>query len=159
MISFIFSLIPFCMICYYFLYLRTSGGIKDYVSNLGNKKRGQNCYECSTDLNSHIDYTDLNKCDPKLCLSCDRDRAVKSLVSPLRSRIYKFDKLFFIKDFEKYQFVILITSISLIVLNVILSFFDIKITSIPANFLLGIYWFFMIYRVRIANSGYKKSSQ
>lgn len=148
------------MICYYFFYLRiTSGGIKDYVSNLGNKKRGQNCYECSTDLNSDIDYTDLSKCDPKLCLSCDRDRAVKSLVSPLKSRIYKFDKFFFIKDFEKYQFIILITSISLTVLNVILSFFGIKITSIPANLLLVIYWFFMIYRVRIANSGYKKSSQ
>ena len=155
MISFIISLLPLSMICYYFFIIKRNG-VKDYVSNLGDKKRGQNCYECYTLLNSKIDYTNFDKCDPKLCLSCERDRAVKSLFNPLKSRIYKFDKFFFIKKFEKYQFVILIVSLGVIIVNIILSFFEIKISSIPGNLLLSLYWFLMIYRVKIAN---KKSSQ
>ena len=156
MISFIISLIPFTMICYYLIIIKRSGGVKDYVSNLGDKKRGQNCYECYIPLNSQIDYANLDKCDPKLCLSCERDRAVKSLFNPFKSKIYKFNKFFFTKKFEKYQFVILMLSLGVIISNIVLSFFEIKITSIPGNLLLSLYWFLMVYRVRIAN---KKSSQ
>ena len=160
MISFLISLIPLSMICYYFIYMKTSGGVKNYVSNLGDKKRGLNCYECSTELGTQIDYSDLNKCDPKLCLSCDRDRAVKTLFDPVKSRIYKFDKFFFIKDFEKYIFGLLIISLVVVFTNAILSLaFDLKVSSIPGNLLLGLYWIFMIYRVKIANKGYKKPSR
>ena len=156
MISFIISLIPLSMICYYFIYLKVNGGAKGYVSNLGDKKRGQNCYECYTELNFEIDYTKLDKCDPKLCLSCERDRAVKSLFNPFKSKIYKFDKFFFTKNFEKYQFIILMVSLGIILFNAVLSFFEIKNSSIPGNLLLALYWFLMLYRVKIAN---KKSSQ
>lgn len=149
------------MICYYFIYMKISGGIKNYVSNLGDKKRGLNCYECSTELysaNTLWSGTDLSKCDPKLCLSCDRDRAVKTLFNPIRSRIYKFDKFFFTKNFEKYIFGLLIISLIVVFTNAILSLaLDIKISSIPGNLLLGLYWFFMIYRVRVANRGDKKN--
>lgn len=160
MISFLISLIPLSMICYYFVYMRFSGGAKNYVSNLGDKKRGLNCYECSTELSTQIDYSDLNKCDPKLCLSCDRDRVVKTLFNPIKSRIYKFDKFFFTKIFDKYIFGLLIVSLIVVFLNATLSLiFDIKISSIPGNLLLGLYWFFMIYRVSIANRGNKKPSR
>ncbi len=159
MISFLISLLPFCIILYYFIYIKTSGGIKNYVSNLGDKKRGQYCYECFTDLNTQIDYSDLNKCNPKLCLCCDRDRAVKKLFNPVKSRIYKFDKFFFTKNFEKYNFILLVSSLILVFSNLILSFFEIKISTIPGNILLGIYWFLMVYRVNIANKGNKKPSR
>ena len=158
MISLIISLIPLSMICYYFIYMKISGGAKNYVSNLGDKKRGLDCYECSTELSTEIDYSDLSKCDPKLCLSCDRDRAVKTLFNPIRSRIYKFDKFFFTKNFEKYIFGLLIISLIVVFTNAILSLaLDIEISSIPGNLLLGLYWFFMIYRVRVANRGDKKN--
>jgi hypothetical protein len=157
MISFLISLIPFSMICYYFIYLKVSGGAKGYVSNLGDKKRGQNCYECYTELNSEIDYTKLDKCDPKLCLSCERDRVVKSLFNPFKSKIYKFDKFFFTKNFEKYIFGLLIISIAVVFTSATLSLaLDLKVSSIPGNLLLGLYWLLMLYRVKIAN---KKSSQ
>jgi hypothetical protein len=157
MISLIISLIPFTLIAFYFFYLKSKGGIKSYVNSMSNKKLGIVCYECSGDISS--EYSDkifTPSQEIRICKSCERDRKVKSLINPLKSTYYKFDRIFFDKKFEKYLFILLISAILLIGVQLILSIFKVANSSIPTNILLTIYWTFMIYRVKIVMKGYKK---
>ena len=153
MISLIISIIPLIIIIYYFIIIESNGGMNIYIKSLSAKKMGSICYNCSCDVDPNSKPNWFNN-DASLCRSCERDHSVKTLISPIKSRLYKFNKYFFNKKFEKYQTVILIVSISLIFINIFLSFFDIKITSIPANILLSIYWSMMVYRVKISLKGY-----
>jgi hypothetical protein len=143
MISILFSVLPFVLIVFYYIMLSAKGGLSDFATNLRYKKSGLNCYECS----QHIH--DLCPDHALLCKSCERDRSVKSILNPIKAFKYKFDKFFFSKNFEKHLSKILIFAISLIVVQVILLFFDIKISSIFVNAILTIYWLLMIYRIRL----------
>lgn len=143
MISILFSVLPFVLIVFYYIMINAKGGLSDFGTNLRYKKSGLNCYECS----QHIQ--DLCPDHALLCKSCERDRLVKSILSPVKSLRYKFHKLFFSKNFEKHLGKILILAVSLIVVQVILLFFDIKISSIFVNAILTIYWLLMIYRIRL----------
>lgn len=157
MLSLIISLIPFFLIAFYFIYLKSKGGMKSYANSMSNKKLGIICYECSYDI-SH-EYSDkifTPTQDIRICKSCERDRKIKSLTNPLKSSYYKFDRIFFDKKFEKYLFILLVSAISLIVIQLILSIFKVTNSSMPTNILLTIYWIFMIYRIKIVMKGYKK---
>ena len=151
MISLIISLIPIFLIIFYFVYIKRIGGMGTYVKNLSNKKNGISCYVCNSDL----DLFPV-KHDPKVCQSCERDRRVNLLINSFKSKYYNFDKMFFDAKFDKYLFILLFTAIGLILFNVVLIFFDIRMSSIPNNILLIIYWVLMIYRVKVVMSGYKK---
>jgi hypothetical protein len=50
----------------------------------------------------------------------------------------------------------LVSAISLIAIQLVLSIFKVTNSSIPTNILLTIYWVFMIYRVKIVMKGFKK---
>jgi len=157
MLSFIISLIPFFLIAFYFIYLKSKGGMKSYANSMSNKKLGIVCYECSSNISS--EYSDkifTPSQEIRICKSCERDRKVKSLINPLKSNYYKFDTIFFNKKFEKYLFILLVSAISLIVIQLVLSIFKFTNSSIPTNILLTIYWVFMIYRIKIVMKGYKK---
>jgi hypothetical protein len=155
MISFIISLIPLLFIVYYLIVLKRSS-VSIYIKSLSAKKNGSICYNCSSDIDPSI-KTNWFSGKATLCISCERDRSVKTLINPFKSKLYKFDKYFFNEKFEKYQMILLIISMSFIFTNIILSsFFDTKIGSIPSNILLGFYWFMMIYRVRVSLRGYLK---
>jgi hypothetical protein len=165
MLSLIISLIPFFLIAFYFLYLKSKGGMKSYANSMSNKKLGIICYECSYDLSQECSDKIFTQSGApflkpnhhiRICKSCERDRKVKSLINPLKSSYYKFDTIFFDTKFEKYLFIILMSAISLIFLQLILSIFKVASSSIPTNTLLTIYWVFMIYRVKIVMKGYKK---
>ncbi len=155
MISFIISLIPLLFIVYYLIVLKRSS-VSIYIKSLSAKKTGSICYNCSSDIDPSIKTNWLSG-KATLCISCERDRSLKTLINPFKSKLYKFDKYFFNEKFEKYQMILLIISMSFIFTNIILSsFFDTKIGSIPSNILLGFYWFMMIYRVRVSLRGYLK---
>lgn len=124
--------------------LSSKGGFSDFSTNLRYKKSGLNCYECSQDIPD-----DLTPDHALLCKSCERDKSVKSILNPIKAFKYKFHKFFFSKNFEKHLAKILIFAVSLIVIQIILLFFDIKISSIFINLLLSVYWFLMIYRLRL----------
>ena len=143
MISILFSVLPFVLIVFYYIMISAKGGLSDFSTNLRHKKSGLNCYECS----QHIQ--DLCPDHALLCKSCERDRSVKSILNPVKALRYKFHKLFFSKNFEKHLGKILILAVSLLVVQVILLFFDIKISSIFVNAILTIYWLLMIYRIRL----------
>ena len=143
MISILFSVLPFVLIVFYYIMINAKGGLSDFSTNLRYKKSGLNCYECS----QHIQ--DLCPDHALLCKSCERDRSVKSILNPVKALRYKFHKLFFSKNFEKHTILILILASSLFVVQVILLFFDIKISSIFVNAILTIYWLLMIYRIRL----------
>jgi hypothetical protein len=151
MISLIISLFPIFLIIFYFVYIKRVGGLGTYVKNLSNKKNGISCYECNSDL----DLFPV-KHDPKVCQSCERDRRVKFLINPLKSKYYDFEKIFFDAKFDKYLSILLFIAIGLILFDVVLIFFDIGMSSIPNNILLIIYWLLMIYRVKVVMRGYKK---
>jgi hypothetical protein len=151
MISLIISLFPIFLIIFYFFYIKRVGGLGTYVKNLSNKKNGISCYECNSDL----DLFPV-KHDPKVCQSCERDRRVKFLINPLKSKYYDFDKIFFDAKFDKYLSILLFIAIGLILFDVVLIFFDIRMSSIPNNILLVIYWLLMIYRIKVVMKGYKK---
>lgn len=155
MISLIISLIPLLFIVYYLIYMkRSSVGI--YIKSLTAKKSGSICYNCSVDIEPDT-KTNWFSGKATLCKSCERDKSVKTLINPFKSKLYKFDKYFFNEKFEKHQMILLITSISLIFINITLAaIFNIKIGSIPSNILLGFYWFMMVYRVRVSLRGYLK---
>lgn len=119
-----------------------------YVKSLSNKKNGLSCYECNSDLD--FDFPLL--VNPKVCKSCERDRRVKFLINPFKSK-YNFDRLFFSSKFEKYLSILLFIIIGLVILDVSLILFDIKVSSIPNNILLTIYWCLMIYRVKVVMRG------
>jgi len=147
MISILFSVLPLVLIVFYYIMISAKGGISDFSTNLRYKKSGHNCYECS----QHIHDIGSLLCPDHalLCKSCERDRSVKSILSPVKALRYKFHKLFFSENFEKHLGKILILAVSLIVVQVILLFFDIKISSIFVNVILTIYWLLMIYRIRL----------
>jgi len=151
MISLIISLVPIFLIIFYFVYIKRVGGLGTYIKNLSNKKNGISCYECNSDL----DLFPV-KHDPKVCQSCERDRRVKFLINPLKSKYYDFDKIFFDAKFDKYLSILLFIAIGLILFDVVLIFFDIRMSSIPNNILLVIYWLLMIYRIKVVMKGYKK---
>lgn len=156
MISFVISLIPLLFIVYYLIVLKRSS-VSIYIKSLSAKKTGSICYNCSSDIFDPSIKTNWFSGKATLCLSCERDRSVKTLINPLKSRLYKFDKYFFNEKFEKYQMILLIISISIIFINIILAaFFNIEIGSIPSNILLGFYWFMMVYRIRVSLRGYLK---
>jgi len=151
MISLIISIVPIFLIIFYFVYIKRVGGLGTYIKNLSNKKNGISCYECNSDL----DLFPV-KHDPKVCQSCERDRRVKFLINPLKSKYYDFDKIFFDAKFDKYLSILLFIAIGLILFDVVLIFFDIRMSSIPNNILLVIYWLLMIYRIKVVMKGYKK---
>lgn len=153
MISLIISIFPLLIIAYYFIFLKLNGGLNIYIKSLTAKKIGSICYNCACEVLPNNKTNWFNN-DATLCKSCERDHQVKSLINPIKSLLYRFNKYFFNKKFEKYQTVFLAISISLIFLNIVLSFFDIKITSIPSNILLSIYWLMVVYRVKISLKGY-----
>lgn len=145
MISLIISIIPFFLIAYYFFFLKRKS--KEYSWNLIQKKSGSMCYKCSEDLSNS--GQDLVSGTPTLCTSCDRDRSIKKVLNPIRVSRYKFDKFFFHKDFEKYLGGILLFVFGTLLLQIILMFLDYKSSSIPTNLLLTLYWFLLIYRLKI----------
>ena len=155
MISFIISLIPLLFIAYYLIVLKRSS-VSIYIKSLSAKKNGSICYNCSSDIDPSI-KTNWFSGKATLCISCERDRSVKTLINPLKSRLYKFDKYFFNEKFEKYQMILLIISISIMFINIILAaFFNIEIGSIPSNILFSFYWFMMVYRIRVSLRGISK---
>jgi len=152
MFSLIFSLIPIFLIIFYFFNIKRIGGMDTYIKNLLNKKNGISCYECNSDLDHMFPVKD----DPKVCKSCERDRRVNFLIKPFKSKYYDFDKIFFDAKFDRYLSILIISAIGLILLNVVLSFFDIRLSSIPNNILLIIYWCLMIYRFKVVMRGTSK---
>lgn len=128
-----------------------------YVKSLSNKKNGLTCYECNSDFDFPLlHFLGLITEEPKVCKSCERDRRVDFLINPFKSKYYNFDKIFFNSKFDKYLSILLFITIGLIVFDISMIFFDIRVSSIPNNILLTIYWCLMIYRVKVVMRGTSK---
>jgi hypothetical protein len=147
MISFILSLVPLFLIFYYFFMLKNK--ISDYSHFLVLKKSGRCCYKCNQKNKfEEIQYRLY------LCKSCDREMSVDSIISPMLFLKNRFLKFIFSNRFEKLQTILLYLTIVFLFLNLILSFFEYDINSIPSSLLLCLYWILMIYRTKLVINGF-----
>ena len=143
MISFIISLFPLILILIAFIQVRRSGGLKHLIGRLKMKRDGYICHGCSTFNPSAI----TNEDKVWRCKSCFRDLRIYQINS--RPKFY-FDLLggyLVHKNFDKIQNITIVFCISLLFIQIILYFFDIRPNlSIISNLLFSILWIFIILR-------------
>lgn len=146
----LYSLIPILLILYYFFLIKKYG-MSNYAHFLIQKKTGSNCFKCCEKL--HNKNYKLS-----LCKSCERDISVDRVLNHRKFLMSKFDELFFNKNFENLQSFILYLSVGSIILTILMSLFQVDISTIYTNTLLSIYWSLTTYRLKLVMNGYKKSS-
>lgn len=143
MISFIISLFPLILILIAFIQVRRSGGLKHLIGRLKMKRDGYICHGCSTFNPSEI----TNEDKVWRCKSCFRELRIYQINS--RPKFY-FDLLgeyLVHKNFDKIQNITIVVGISLLFIQIILYFFDIRPNlSIISNLLFSILWIFIILR-------------
>ena len=147
MISFIISLFPLLLILITFIQTRRSGGLKHLIGRLRMKRDGYICHGCSIFNPNEAQHLLNTENKVWRCKSCFRQLRIYQINS--RPKFY-FDLLgeyLVHKNFDKIQNITIVVGISLLFIQIILYFFDIRPNlSIISNLLFSILWIFIILR-------------
>ena len=147
MISFIISLFPLLLILISFIQTRRSGGLKHLIGRLRMKRDGYICHGCSTFNPNEAQHLLNTENKVWRCKSCFRQLRIYQINS--RPKFY-FDLLgeyLVHKNFDKIQNITIVVGVSLLFIQIILYFFNIRPNlSIISNFLFSILWIFIILR-------------
>ncbi len=100
MFSIIYCFLPILFIIFDMYLLKS----REYIS--WDVKKGKMCYNCKSDLNLSEEEIfkrigNYSNEHMKLCLSCSRDIKLRSIINPIRSLKFKFEKSLFSKKYDK----------------------------------------------------------
>ena len=125
MFSIIYCFFPILLVIFNMYLLKS----REYIS--WDVKKGKMCYNCKTDLNLSEEeifkrlgnYIDEHM---KLCLSCSRDIKLSSIISPIKSLKFKFERFLFSKKSDNIFYYFTGFVFFFIILDIILISFGIK---------------------------------
>ena len=101
MFNIIYCFLPIFLVIFNMYLLKS----REYIS--WDVKKGKMCYNCKTDLNLSEEeifkrlgnYSDEHM---KLCLSCSRDIKLSSIISPIKTLKFKFER-FHSKNYSRFM--------------------------------------------------------
>lgn len=150
MISFIISLLTPLLILIGHLQIKRKGGLGYLTSRLKMKRDGDICYNCST-YNSETIDSPFNGHSRQntiwLCKSCFRQIRIFQINNKLKFYLHELGRLVIHKNFDKFEKLIIIVGILLIISQFTLYFLGISVSlSIITNTLLCFLWTLIIFR-------------
>jgi len=147
MISFIISLFPLLLILIAFIQTRRSGGLKHLIGRLKMKREGYICHGCSIFNPNEAQHLLNTENKVWRCKSCFRELRIYQINSRLKFYFYLLGDYLVHKNFDKIQNITIVIGISLLFIQIILYFFDIRTNlSIISNLLFSILWIILIFR-------------